>query len=319
MPLTQTVRQQLRPFPQFNQLNPFLGPPLGVTWYDSLQVKATKRYSHGLDMQAAFTWQKELTLGVNSSTSYFTPGNIGINNVFNRNNNKQISSLSRPFQFVLSATYITPKTGGTSMAMKALSYVARDWQIGAVLRYQSGAMIKVPNSNNQLFTQLLQSNGFFSTATTYNRVDGQPFFLNSSTGQPLDPNCKCFDPTRDLVLNPLAWTDPAAGTFGATAPYLNDYRWQRQPSEAMNLARNFRFGPETRYTIQIRAEFQNVFNRLFYGTPSNGNPAANTTRNGVTTNPFTSNALTAGYGFVNTVNGAGSSPRRGQMVVRFTF
>jgi hypothetical protein len=53
MPLTQTVRQQLRPFPQFNQLNPFLGPPLGVNWYDSLQVKAIKRYSHGLDVQAA--------------------------------------------------------------------------------------------------------------------------------------------------------------------------------------------------------------------------------------------------------------------------
>ena len=319
MPLTQTVRQQLRPFPQFNQLNPFLGPPLGVTWYDSLQVKATKRYSHGLDIQGAFTWQKELTLGVNSSTSYFTPGNVGINDVFNRNNNKQISSLSRPFQFVLSATYITPKSGGAGVGFRILSQVVRDWQIGSVLRYQSGSMIKVPNSNNQLLNQLAQANGFFSTATTYNRVPGQPLFVNSQ-GQAIDPNCKCFDPTRDLILNGQAWVDAPQGVFGASNPYQNDYRWQRQPSEAINVARNFKMGPEGRYVLQLRVDFvTNAFNRLFYNAPSSTNPAANTTRNGVTNNPFTSNALTGGFGFVNTINGAGSSPRRGQMVARFTF
>jgi hypothetical protein len=320
MPLTQTVGQQLRPYPQFNQLNPFLGPPLGVTWYDSLQIKATKRYSHGLDIQAAFTWQKELTLGVNSSTSYFTPGNVGINDIFNRMQNKQLSSLSRPFQFVISGSYITPRTGGEGAAFKVLSHLARDWQISAVMRYESGAMIKVPNSNNGLFAQLFRTSGFFSTATTYNRVEGQPFFANGPDGKPIDPNCKCFDPTQTLVLNPAAWVDAPPGQFGTTSPYLNDYRWQRQPQEAINLARNFRMGPEGKYNLQIRAEFvQNAFNRLFFGQPSNTNPAANTTRNGPTNNPFTSNALSGGFGFVNTVNGLGSSPRRGQLVARFTF
>jgi hypothetical protein len=181
-------------------------------------------------------------------------------------------------------------------------------------------MIKVPNSNNALFTQLVQSNGFFSTATTYNLVAGQSFFALGPDGKPLNPNCKCFDPARQLVLNRDAWVDAAPGTFGATAPYLNDYRWQRQPSEALSLARNFRIGPEERYVLQVRGEFiQNAFNRLFLNSPSNTNPAANTTFNGVTNNPFTSNALTAGFGFVNTINGAGSNPRNGQLVARFTF
>ncbi|MEP6960801.1 MAG: TonB-dependent receptor, partial [Acidobacteriota bacterium] len=321
MPLTQTVAQQLRPFPQFNQLNPYLGPPLGVTWYDSLQVKATQRYSHGLDLQGAFTWQKELTLGVNASTSYLTAGgsNIGVNDVFNRYNNKQISNLSRPFQFVLSATYITPKSPGTGTAMKLLSQAVRDWQIGAVLRYQSGTMIKTPNSNNALFAQLLQANGFFSTATTQNFVAGQSLFVSSLTGKEVDPNCKCFDPTRELVLNKAAWVDPAAGQFGVTSPFLNQYRWQRQPSEALNFGRNFRIAREGKVVLQVRAEFQNVLNRLFLSPPSAGNPATNTTSNGVTTNPFTSNALTAGYGFVNTTNGGAAQPRSGQLVGRITF
>jgi hypothetical protein len=56
------VNQALRPYPQFTGIN-VLWSPLGNTWYDSLQVKVTKRYSHGLDLSAAYSWQKELTLG----------------------------------------------------------------------------------------------------------------------------------------------------------------------------------------------------------------------------------------------------------------
>ena len=65
--------QALRGAPQWGAMNPQLGPPMGKTWYDSLQTKVTKRYSHGLDIQYAFTWQKELANGANSDTSYLTP------------------------------------------------------------------------------------------------------------------------------------------------------------------------------------------------------------------------------------------------------
>jgi hypothetical protein len=75
------LNQALRPYPQWLGIPPFLGRPLGDTWYDSLQAKLPKRYSHGLDVQAAFTWQKELNNGVTSDTSYFTPGTVLINDV----------------------------------------------------------------------------------------------------------------------------------------------------------------------------------------------------------------------------------------------
>jgi hypothetical protein len=51
-----------------------------------------------------------------------------------------------------------------------------------------------------------------------------------------------IDPTKDLVLNPAAWTNPADGQFGTGAPYYNDYRYQRRPSESMSIGRVFRFG-----------------------------------------------------------------------------
>jgi hypothetical protein len=83
-PATEPLENALRPYPQWTGVPPFLGPPLGDTWYDSLQVKLTKRYSHGLTVQAAYTWAKQLTNAANSDTSYLTPEDPLINDVFNQ-------------------------------------------------------------------------------------------------------------------------------------------------------------------------------------------------------------------------------------------
>jgi len=72
------------------------GPPMGKTWYDSLQVKATKRYSHGLQIQGSFTWSHNMVLGTSAETQYFTPGTPLINDVYNINQNKQLSNLGAP-------------------------------------------------------------------------------------------------------------------------------------------------------------------------------------------------------------------------------
>ena len=150
----QFLNQALRPYPQWGGIPPFLGPPLGVTWYDSLQAKVTKRLSHGLSVDTAFTWQKEQNLGVSSDTSYLTPAPNLINDVFNYAQNKQISAFSRPFMLVITATYVTPGFAADSTGMKALSWLARDWSLGTLLRYQSGQVIRTPPSNNGFFTQL---------------------------------------------------------------------------------------------------------------------------------------------------------------------
>jgi hypothetical protein len=129
----------------------------------------------------------------------------------------------------------------------------------------------------------------------------------------MDPNCHCWDATQQLVLNPAAWQDAPAGQWSTTAGYYNSYRWQRQPSENANFGRTFRMGHEGKMQLQIRAEMQNIFNRHFYSMPSNTNPIATVSHTNA------GGALSAGYGFVNTVNGAGARPRTGLMVARFTF
>jgi len=278
-----TVAQSLRPFPQFTSgLSP-LWAPQGRTWYDSLQAKATQRVWHGLEAQYVFTWAKELQQGVEGGT---------INDVFNRSQNKSISGFSRPFVNTLSINYRVPAPAGN----KIVSEVLRDWAVGATVTYASGLPILAPTSTNNLSSVLFRS-------TYYNRVPGVNPFLK-------DLNCHCIDPTKDLVLNKDAWVNPAAGQWGTAAPYYNDYRFERRPSESMTMGRVFAIKERMRFTV--RMNFTNILNRTQLQNPTT-TPSSSTA--------FSSQGLlTGGYGFINYQGGSTFlPPRQGTLEMRFTF
>jgi hypothetical protein len=323
-PSYEPLNQALRPRPQWVGVPPFLGPPLGDTWYDSLQVKLTKRYSRGLVVTGAYTFQKQEILGVTSASPYFTAGQIVVNDVNNRMQNKELSALDQPQTMVITFNYTTPKNkfGGDSWAGKALQFLTRDFTFGGVLRYSSGVLILTPSANNNFLHQLgvgSQDNPalFGAPSGLENYVPGQSFFAPG-----FNPNSH-FNPSTTLVLNPAAWTEPGPAQYGVSAPYYINNRWQRQPAESLSVGRIFRI--KEKYQLQVRAEFQNVFNRVFYSVPSSGGDAGVGTASGTAfANPFpvlgsTSGALSSGFGFVNTFNGAGTQPRTGQLVARFTF
>jgi hypothetical protein len=293
--------QALRPFPQFTSIN-FIWAPLGKTWYDSLQAKVTKRFSHNFDFTYSLTFQKEMTLGAETSYNLFATITPQINDVKNRDTNKYISGLSRPFMNVIAASYTTPKVFAGN---KILSQVLRDWQISALLRYTSAQPIRVPGTSNNIGTLLARAVGTFA-----NRVPGQPLFMDQN-GNAIDINGN-WDPQQTFVLNPAAWTDPPAGQFGTSTAYYNDYRGRRHPTENMSLARNFRLGKDGQYTLQLRAEFNNIFNRLYVPDPtSTSATATRTTGNGINT---------GGFGYINmTSNAVFNGVRTGQIVARFSF
>jgi hypothetical protein len=311
-PTNQPVSQALRPFPQFTAVSA-IGAPLGNTWYDSLQVKVTKRYSYGLDFSYAFTWQKELQLGAESDS--VGPGGVNpvANDVFNRSTNKYIAGQSRPLVSVLSLNYKSPKLAKLA-GNGLLGYVASEWQIGAVLQYASGLPIQVPLANNQLNAVLFR--GIPGQTNTTGNANGT--FASRVAGQPLytvDINCHCFDPNMTFALNPKAWADPAPGQFGTSAAYYNDYRQPRRPSENLNFGRTFRL--VERVSLEIRAEFSNITNRAYFQTPASTNAAATQTRNA-------RGQTTAGFGYINVLTPlsatfAAPGPRSGSIVARFRF
>ena len=304
-PASQQLVQALRGVPQWGAMNPQLGPPMGKTWYDSLQAKLTKRYSYGLTVDANFTWASSAVIGSASDSTFFLGGQALAKDIYNFDENKQLNQYVRPVAAVISFTYVTPGLDGN----KWLSNVVKDWQVGAVLRYQSGQLIGNPSSLNNLTTQLARGFGNFGqTGNNYWNLTGQPRLL-------VDPNCGCFDPQHTTALNTAAWTDAPGGTWSTSAPFYNNFRWQRQPSENMNFGRNFRMGPDGRYNLFLRAEFTNIFNRLYLSVPQTANPniaIAPTIYNGQAIN-------NSGFGAISTLNGAGSQPRTGQIVARFTF
>ena len=143
---------------------------------------------------------------------------------------------------------------------------------------------------------------FLFQGTNFNRVPGVPLFTQ-------DLNCHCFDPNTTFVLNPAAWSNPAAGQWGTAAAYYTDFRYQRRPVENLSLGRVFRIKERT--NLQIRGEFTNVFNRTEMNNPTATNPLATPTRN-------SAGQTTGGFGYIN-VGTVFSAPRAGQLVARFQF
>jgi hypothetical protein len=279
-PATATVAQSLRPFPQFGTLTDQWAP-LGHSWYDALQSKLTKRYTSGLDITAAFTWQKQLASG----------SETGVNDVFNRQIDKYLAANSQPFWLQVAVRYEVPGWRASRLTRAA----TKGWVFSLIERHASGLPILAPLANNSLSSDLFE--------TTYaDRVPGVSPFL-------VDPNCHCFDPNKQFVLNPKAWTDPPAGTFGTAAAYYNDYRWSRQVDEQVDFGRKFQI--REKMSLALRVEFFNALNRTKLNAPTSTNALATQTVNSL-------GAPTSGFGYDNSTSLFGQ-PRSGQVVVRFEF
>ncbi len=92
---------------------------MGKTWYDSLQAKVTKRYSHGLTLDANFTWAKANVIGAASDSTFFLlgqtqatgPSTISITT-------SSFNQYVRPLATVISFTYTTPGLAATNRSLK---------------------------------------------------------------------------------------------------------------------------------------------------------------------------------------------------------
>ncbi len=118
------------------------------------------------------------------------------------------------------------------------------------------------------------------------------------------------------MLNPAAWSQPAAGQWGSSAAFYSDYRYQRVPVENLGIGRTIRF--KERASLNIRADFVNIFNRTRLNLPVSTNALATQTKNAA-------GQPTAGFGWISTAFGAtGPSDvsqfqRTGTLVARITF
>ncbi len=285
-PCTATVAQSLRPFPEYSvSLAPQFANQ-GDSMYDSLQVRFVKRLSHGIDLTSNYTFSKTENIGgyINADPS-------------NRTIQKGLDSNDFPQILVTAITYRTPK----ATSNKFIRAATGNWTMSSALRYASGSLIAAPQSVASKYSTYT-----FASGTPMIRVPGVPLYLTNI-------DCRCIDPNNinQRVLNPAAWVDVGPGAISPGSGYYNDYRGPHQVSENMNIGRTFQF--REKMTLNVRAEFFNVFNRVTLGNPSSSNPLQTTTVNNAT-------GAISGFGYysIGSTSTAGS-PRVGLVVARFQF
>jgi len=284
------------PFPQFSTLAPS-GSPTGGSKYDSLQTKATKRFSHGLQAGGFFTWAQ----GYNTEPTrqdYFNPAS-------NHEVLSQIPPRTLSFDFI----YTTPKAEYFASHAKFMNTIIKDWQVGGFASYESGPFITIPTTGTAEFLP-----------TEDVRVPGQPLF---TPGVSIN-NLSTYNPYSTVVLNAAAWAQcPVNTNCGDTGNYLKNFRGPRNPRENANIGRNFRI--KEKMNFQLRAEFTNIFNRTLMAQPIATSPQNAVSKNGL-------GILTGGYGVINAYQGpntatifdgttaaSGLAARSGTIIGRFSF
>ena len=319
-PANQTVLQSLYPFPQYlapsffgaPSSGPNLSPtnaPLGKTWYDSLQINLTKRYSHGLTLNANYTYSKNLDL-------------MSSPDIFNRSLGKNLSVNDLPHQFHLSAEYQTPRPKSGVLGNQIVSAIVGDWSVGAYLQYQSAPIWSRPTSFSFLPISNYLGRGP-GPAQLKIGADGKPMnpwsvdwtdYSGTHHTDPIDINCHCYDPTKTQVLNPNAWVNVPDGQWA------NDFSshslLSRLPVPDRESQPRPDFPVQRGDTLNVRVEFQNAFNRTQLPQPNGTSafgfnlPSAQvTTANGVNT---------GGFGSVVPIAGTANS-RTGLFVGRLQF
>lgn len=268
--------QSARPFPDFGGTT--YTTYAGVSTYNSLQSKFERRFSHGLDFLATYTWahalddaQTPLTpLANNTDSGYRNSALIPVIDDYSN------SPWDTRHRFTFNGSYVLPFGQGRSYVNhKGISdLVVGGWSTSLTFTAQSGNPFSV-------YPDIATAAGGYANAILVR----DPFAAGGSP-DPSNPGVVCATQTRTLThwYNPCAFANPISGnnipisgpgslvTGTAQAiSYLGGRRLQiTGPSyERVNMSifKNFRTFGEQQY-VQFRADVFNVLNTPAYGSPS---------------------------------------------------
>jgi hypothetical protein len=211
--------------------------------YNSLQASVTKRFSHGLQFLASYTWSHSLDdySGDPTGTSDVTvvPGNQAPGQL----NNYASSDFDRRHRFVFSGIYDLPEfyKGSSGFARQAVN----GWQLASVITLQSGTP----------FSVLTNDTAFVQARANY--APGCSPDMSGSVESRLQMyfNTACFAPA----------TADAAGGFGNTA--RNILRGPDQDNVDISIVKFFPLSERTK--LEFRSEFFNAFNIVAFQNPDN--------------------------------------------------
>ena len=274
-----SVAQALRPFPQYQNIINFL-EHRGESSYNSLQIKLQRRFAQGIQFGASYTYSRLFT---NASEDIFGGSPIGgvLQNPFDTNSLKSISPNNPPQAFVTNFVAELPFGKGKKFlnGNRVMDILVGGFQVGGVFRYQSGTPIVV---FSPFSTDILNVAGYYGNFRP--NLTGQPIAVDPTpvAGQsgalrvlnraafaaPPDYNAAPTFLLSDGTVNPAYaayYADPNR-FFGTAPPVITDYRNPAFFNEDLNVLKKTHI--TERVTLELGAEFFNIFNRLRYRSPS---------------------------------------------------
>lgn len=185
--------------------------------YNSLQLEARKRMSHGLSMQASYVYSKVLSNSAGDQQTNFEP--------FLDNNNPQAERAPAPFDLrhilKVNGVYELPFGPGHKMNPKYLGRVIGGWSVGSVLIWQSGAPFSIlsargtlnrsARSANNTAVPLAAGDSLYDNFGLHFTGNGVYFVNASAIGQ--DGRGTAADGAAAFTGQLFA--NPAAGTLGS--------------------------------------------------------------------------------------------------------
>jgi hypothetical protein len=217
----------------------------GVSNYNGLDVDLSRRFSHGLQFRGVYTFSKALDDGDSLNTSIATNSPAFASNPLQPKWDYGRGSFDVRNTAVINATYDLPfGRGRASGANPRLHWLIGDWQLSGIETVQSG----VP----------------FTTQLSYNPSnDGDG---RNPVRPSLNPNFTgpVIEGGTNQYFNPNFFIQPLPGTYGNAG--RNILQGPGLASTDLSFAKKFLFTERT--SLQFRAEFFNLLNRVNLNTPN---------------------------------------------------
>jgi hypothetical protein len=286
--------------------------------YNALQVSLTKRFSNRLQFLAAYTMAKSIDNasgqgGGAGITGVVNPGGVGETSAIlgdQRNNraNRGRSDFDRKHRLVLSALYDLP-TPGFATKSKAGKLFFGDWQLAAIVTTMSGLPIDIVDTGAGSFYGL--SGG--SAPLARPNLVGDPF-SNVPAGYYFNPLAFA---RPVIVAGAVIPSSQGSATAGATGTDIgnvtrNIIRGPHQNNTDFSIIKRFRVAESK--SIELRAEFFNLFNSVNFANPIsdlNAVPAAGFNADGT--------IKAGGAGRFGQIISASNNPRIAQLAFKFNF
>ena len=241
-----TVAQALRRFPQYFSVAEAF-PYNSNSFYNALQLTATKHLTKGLGFLAAYTWSKTLTyVDSNGPGAYYAT----VQDYFNRGLERSVASFHYPHSFKLTWVYEIPVGKGRRWDLGPANYAIGGWQFSAIHNYRSGDPIAVYQSG-------LDVPDGFSWGIRPD-VTGQRYALGGAPAK-----VDFFEPVP--YLNPAALTEsPRTGNgvplrVGTAPRFIDGTRGPHAMDENFRLSKSFQI--YERLEFKLGMTMTNPFNR----------------------------------------------------------